>query len=322
MSATRHRSLSLACLALAVTWCAPPAQAQSSSSTAPPASTRGVLLLAHGGNKEWNANVRDIAAEVNKTEPTEVAFGMADRATLQEGIDKLTGRGVTQIVAVPLFVSSHSSVIEATKYLLGLRPEAPPELMHFAMDHGGGDSPSLGVDKGAAGTLKTTPVRCAVPLRMAAALDRHPILAEILTARAEAISREPAHEVLVLVAHGPNENAENELWLADLRAVAKLIEAKRPFAMVEVTTVRDDADAPIREQATRQFRSIVSAANERGYRVLVAPVLLSYGGIENGIRQRLDGLEHVMSPNGLLPDPRVSEWVIDVAGSGSGVRGE
>jgi hypothetical protein len=36
----------------------------------------------------------------------------ATRATLQAGADKLSAAGVKEIVAVPLFVSSHSSVIE------------------------------------------------------------------------------------------------------------------------------------------------------------------------------------------------------------------
>ena len=37
-------------------------------------------------------------------------------------------RGVTEIVAVPLFVSSQSSVITSTEYLLGLRVDAPNDL--------------------------------------------------------------------------------------------------------------------------------------------------------------------------------------------------
>src|SRR5262245_58863102 len=49
----------------------------------------GILLLAHGGSPEWNARVTELAAQVNKTRPTEVAFGMATRATMQAGIDRL-----------------------------------------------------------------------------------------------------------------------------------------------------------------------------------------------------------------------------------------
>ena len=69
----------------------------------------GVLLLAHGGQAEWNARVKALAAKVNATKPTEVAFGMATRANLQQAVDRLVVRGVTEIVAVPLFVSSWSS---------------------------------------------------------------------------------------------------------------------------------------------------------------------------------------------------------------------
>ncbi len=62
---------------------------------------------------------------------------MATKSTMQAAIDRLKARGVTEIVAVPLFVSSHSSVIDSTAYLLGLRKEKPEDLTMFAsMDHG------------------------------------------------------------------------------------------------------------------------------------------------------------------------------------------
>lgn len=285
---------------------------------------QGVLLLAHGGSKEWNGNVQGIAEQVDKTEPTEVALGMADRTTLQAGIDKLTSRGVTEIIAVPLFVSSHSSVIEATRYLLGMRADAPPELADFAMpmDHGAmaghancnPADPAKVAEAAAEQAAKTTPVKSAVPIHMAAALDRHRILAEILSERAAAISHDAKKEEVILVAHGPNDDRENAMWLADLGAVAQMIAAKKSYAAIEVATVRDDAEDAVREEATKKLRGLVSAANEKNLRVLIVPVLLSYGGIENGIRKRLDGLDHVFSPAGLLPDPKAAEWVKASAG--------
>lgn len=48
----------------------------------------------------------------------EVAFGMAIRAYIQAAIDRLVARGVTEIVAVPLLLSSWSPVLTATAYLL------------------------------------------------------------------------------------------------------------------------------------------------------------------------------------------------------------
>src|ERR671915_401784 len=76
----------------------------------------GVLLLAHGGKPDWNDRVTAIAKAVSPSYPTEVAFGMATRANIQAAVDRLTANGVSRIVAVPLFVSSHSSVVTSTEY--------------------------------------------------------------------------------------------------------------------------------------------------------------------------------------------------------------
>jgi hypothetical protein len=38
-------------------------------------------------------------------------------------------------------------------------------------------------------------------------------------------------------------------------------------------------------------------------------LLLAYGGIEKGIRERLAGLTYEMAGGGLLPDDRLATWV-------------
>jgi sirohydrochlorin ferrochelatase len=294
--------------------------------------TTGILLMAHGGSTGWNDQVRAVAKDTDAQMPTEVAFGMADRATLQQGVDALTKRGVTAIVAVPLFVSSHSSVIESTRYLLGLRPDAPEDLAAFAsmsgMGHGGGGAhaaaghdmaaPAADDSKDANGLPR--PVKSAVPIRMSPALDRHPIVADILADRAAAFGKDPAHEVVILAAHGPNDDAENAEWLADMAALAQRIETRAPYARIDTVTLRDDAEPTVRDRATSDLRQKVQAANDAGYRVLVTPLLLSYGGIENGLRQRLDGLQHALSPQALLPDARIASWVLESARTFDSVR--
>ncbi|MEO7134386.1 MAG: CbiX/SirB N-terminal domain-containing protein [Vicinamibacterales bacterium] len=108
-----------------------------------PAAKVGLLLLAHGGKPEWNERVNAVAKTVDVSTPTEVAFGMASRAAIQRAVDQLASRGVTQVIAVPLFASSHSSVITSTEYLLGLRADAPKDLALFAkMDHSSHSAPA------------------------------------------------------------------------------------------------------------------------------------------------------------------------------------
>ena len=201
---------------------------------------------------------------------------------MQKAIDRLVARHVREIVAVPMFVSSHSSVITATQYLLGLRATAPEELaMYTGMHHGDDDAASTPVDP-------ATPIHSLVPIRMARALDADPIVADILLSRAQAISKDPEHETVVVVAHGPVSEEENTAWL-------------------------DDAPDPIRSQATAELRAAVERASKQGNRVLIVPLLISYGGIEAGIRKRLEGLPYTISPQALLPDDRLARWVLESA---------
>lgn len=269
-------------------------------------SSPGVLLLAHGGSGAWDANVSAIAAEVNKTLPTEVALGMATRANIQAAVARLEARGVSRIVAVPLFISSHSSVITSTEYLLGQRKEMPPALKIFAkMSHGPAGHEGHQTDT----TDGTLPIKSSVPIRMTAALDAHPLVAAIVLDRALSVSATPSGEAVVLVAHGPTADDENERWLVNLRKLAATVAGGHAFASVDALTVRDDAPEAIREAATQQLRALVQRRTKEGHRVLIVPVLLSFGGIEAGIHKRLEGLTYVMSAQALAPDRRLVDWV-------------
>jgi sirohydrochlorin ferrochelatase len=275
----------------------------------------GVLLMAHGGSAEWNARVTALANQIDRTQPTEVAFGMATRATIQAGIDRLVQRGATEVVAVPLFVSSWSSVITSTEFLLGLRAEAPRALAIFAkMSHGGGGDHAAHGAAGADPADGTTPVKSPVPVRMTAALNDHPIVAQILASRASAISRTPAAEALVIVAHGPNEDADNQKWLDDMGRLAAGVREASAFASIDYLTLRDDAPDAVQEAATAQLRGIVEREIAAGRRVLIVPLLISFGGIEKGLQDRLAGLPYTMAESALVPDDRLVAWVLSMAG--------
>jgi sirohydrochlorin ferrochelatase len=276
----------------------------------------GVLLLAHGGQAQWNERVAAVAATVDQTHPTEVALGMATRANIQSAIDKLTARGVTEIVAVPLFVSSYSSVITSTEYLLGLRQEAPKDLATFAkMNHSlpGGSAGEDHSHHGKPAVDPTSPVDTRLPIRMTAALNRHPLIAAIAADRARSISTAPDKEAVILVAHGPVPDEDNRRWLADMAVLAESVKASAPYASVDYMTVRDDAGAAMREAATRELREKVQAQIAQGRRVLIVPHLMSFGGIEQGIRKRLEGLDYTMTAQALMPDDRIAQWVKESA---------
>jgi len=278
---------------------------------APPALPTGVLLLAHGGQPQWNERVTVVAQVVDRQYPTEVAFGMASRASIQDAITRLEQRGVKAIVAVPLFVSSHSSVITSTEFLLGLRDVAPADLALFAkMNHASHVAPAADHAAHDAGPDPASPAWAHVPVRMTAALNGHPLVGQIVADRARSISASPADEAVILVAHGPVPDDDNRRWLDDMAQLAAQVRAAAPFGSVDFMTVRDDAGPAIREAATRDLRSKVERQRALGRRVLVVPHLLSFGGIEQGIRKRLEGLDYAMTAQALMPDDRIAQWVL------------
>ncbi len=263
----------------------------------------GVLILAHGGNTNWNDAVLDLARSVNEKYSAEVAFGMATRANIQKSIDRLASRGAREIIAVPLFVSPHSSVITATQYLLRQRSEMPEDLKLFArMNHGPGTH--------APDEHGTHPVETPLPIRMTPALGRHPIVADILLSLAESISKDPEGEAVILVAHGPSPANQNQLWLEDMKSLAEQMTAAGKFRGIDYLTLRDDAAPAIRDAATKELRGKVEAARAEGKRVLIVPLLLSFGGIEAGLKKRLEGLEYTMPQRALLPDARLGTWIL------------
>ena len=264
---------------------------------------QGVLLLAHGGRDDWNREVLELASQVDSTLPVEVAFGMANKRTIQDAVDRLAERDVKEIIAVPLFISSHSSVMRATEYLLGSRADAPPQLEAFARM-------SARRFAGDPDFEWTAPLETTIPISVTTALDGHALVAEILLSRALDVSRQPEEEVLVVVAHGPTSEEDNDLWLENMENLIERMRPRTSFSRIQYLTVRDDASDPVRDQATAELRAVVEDAVEEGRSVLIVPLLLSYGGIEAGIRRRLEGLNYRMADQALLPDERLSEWVL------------
>ncbi|MFQ5862956.1 MAG: sirohydrochlorin chelatase [Candidatus Brocadiales bacterium] len=240
---------------------------------------KGILVLAHGSRIAlWNEQVREAVRPLEERYNVDIAFGMADQKTIQEAVTRLEERGVRLIIAVPLFISSHSPIIYNTKHLLGLDPILPQRYLK-------GD----------------------VNFVMTGALDTSPLVSEIVLDRARELSEEPSGEVVVLVGHGPNEPEFNRLWLRDMGQIGHFVKEAGGFKDVLVATVRDDAPREIREEATRALREMVEKAGLDS-RVLVVPYVLASGGIEEGIKERLKGLEFQFG-RPLLPHPNITKWI-------------
>ncbi|MBI1835933.1 MAG: hypothetical protein HYR91_01575 [Flavobacteriia bacterium] len=282
---------------------------------------KGILVMAHGGSVTWENTILNAVAPIKNKYITEVAFGMADPSTLQEAINKLEYQGVTTIVVVPLFISSHSPILRQAEFLFGFRQELADE--PIVMNHGGSSandshSEHNSSNKSYTGEEETVvsldPIVSKSKIILTNCLDADSLVAVTLFNNVKKFSKNPEQETILLVAHGPNDDFDNEKWLVNLDSltrqmmVLQKLEAGKEFKAIHFTTIRDDANKKVYNEAKQKARSIVETANTEGD-CIVVPLVISTDGIEKGIQKRLEGLNYTWVDLALLPSDNITKFI-------------
>jgi hypothetical protein len=249
--------------------------------------------MAHGGTDAWNEAVEAAVQPLEADTPTAIAFGMADPVTLQEAVSKLEEK-VSCIAVVRLFVSG-ASFLHQTEYLLGLRADPP----RFFVTHGGHAN-----HQGGGVTPDPLTVSGEILISQEGLMDA-PMMGSILAERALEMSDRSGNESVLVIAHGPGDDAENDRWLRKLDGLADSIRTGGAFRQVKVHTLREDWEEK-RAQAEEHIRAFVETVNQENRRVLVIPFRLFGFGPYDDV---LDGLTYEASGMGLLPSPRITEWI-------------
>ena len=256
----------------------------------------GVLVMAHGGGPKWNGEVEASLTPLRAGYPLEIAFGMADAVSLQAAVQRLEAKGVRKVAVVRLFVSGESWY-ERTEQILGLKPGAPPRPAadpHAA--HGAHAGHSMEFWR-----VGTTASFALSKEGLAEASEMGLVLAQ----RAKALSQEPARESVLILAHGPEDDAENARWLAQIDARAEGVRRAAPFRQVRVETLREDWPEK-RKVSEVRIRAFVEAAAKDGGRAIVIPYRVTGFGPYAKV---LEGLTYASDGQGLLPSPEVAGWV-------------
>lgn len=278
------------------------AKTTSSAASQPRATKPAVLVMAHGGPPEWNEGVLASVKPLRDRWDIEVAFGMADAASLQEGVRKLEARGAHRIGVVRLFVSGESWA-ERTEQILGIRPGAPPPGTQAATDpHAGHDGHSMEFFR--------------IETKASFAMSREgladaPSMGNILADRAAALSKAPPREDVLVLAHGPGDDDENTRWIAKLDDRAKVIRDRLPFRRVQVETLREDWPEK-RVDAEKRIRAFVERAGAEGGVAIVIPFRVQGFG---PYKKVLEGLTYAADGTGLIPHAEVTKWIERQIGS-------
>lgn len=260
----------------------------------------GLLLLGEGGDRDWKAAVDDARAHAAGKYPLEFASGEADRREMQRGIDALQAQRVRTIVIVPLLVSSYGEVMDQTRYLLGIREKPSNELLDAPHEHTGG--------------LQLQRLKSRVPLVLTKALDDHPLFVELLAARAQALSRRPANEALVLVGAAPAAKDDQREWNETVSALAEKVRQKGGFASARAYALRTDGRQEDRDLSAQGLGSMIRDVRRSHNAVIIVPLALTNEDTQAmRLRPALEGMFVRYDGRTVLPDPRISAWIEQTA---------
>lgn len=260
----------------------------------------GVLVMAHGGGEEWDSAVQASLAQLETRYPVAAAFGMADAGSMERAVRELEAAGVNHVGVVRMFVSGESWY-ERTEQILGLRDGAPSKAEAMAKMAG---KPAPRMPMG----FWQIDTDLEFHLSEEGLADAEE-MDQVLLTRIRELSRNPDEEVVLVLAHGPGDDAENARWIARISERTELARDRLGMADIRVFTLREDWQDK-REAAERQIRGFVQQATARGQTTLVVPYRVMGFGPYHEV---LSGLAYRADETGLVPHDNVGLWLVNQA---------
>lgn len=252
----------------------------------------GVVIMPHGSTQPWNDAVETTIQPLMAKYPIEMAYGMGDPRIIQDAVSKLEQRGIRRIIFVRMYALDHQ-MKPLTDYILGLSEHAPSD------GHGGGH------DHSATAPLQ---VRTATLFSTFGGYEQNPEIAQVLHKRIAELSKDPANETVLLLAHGEATDEGNDKWLA---VISKNIDRLRQdphcakLKMIKALTVREDWPKD-REKAVAGVRATIEEASKHGRVLVIANRLYGSGPY----KKMLQGLTYEINEKGFV-DPVLTRWLED-----------
>ena len=258
----------------------------------------GVLVVAHGSDEDlWCREVRQVVSNVSLPYPVELGFlEFVPDESIDDAVERLESRGVREIIAVPLFVSSYSSHIQEIEYVLRLRDALPS-----------------GEDLARVNTTAN--------ITMTRALDDHSLLAYILADRIAEVCQEPANETVVIISHGTNDEKDIRSQVRYQSWLAEEVKAYLRYWTSPSIKLRDVKYAFIHgnqslypdltvESVMRNASKAGGSSDDGNESVIVLPLMVAGGSItDSQIPKLLEGYGCRYYRATLAPHPNLARWI-------------
>ncbi|TKS60992.1 MAG: hypothetical protein EWM73_03034 [Nitrospira sp.] len=256
------------------------------------ASQIGVVIMPHGSTQPWNDAVETTILPLMAKYPIEMAYGMGDPLIIQDAVSRLEQRGIRRIVFVRMYALDHQ-MKPLTDYILGLSEHAPS------------DSHGAGHEHSATAPLQ---IRTAALFSTFGGYEQNPDIAQVLHKRIAELSKDPANESVLLLAHGEATDKGNDKWLAVMNQNIDRLRQDPHCAKlktIKALTVREDWPKE-REKAVAGVRATIEEASKHGRVLVIANRLYGSGPY----KKMLHGLTYEINEKGLV-DPILTRWLED-----------
>jgi len=150
-----------------------------------------------------------------------------------------------------------------------------------------------------------------IAVAVASALDDAPEVVEILSDRALALAHEAGAQAVVLVGHGPSDDADLGAWTRLGVTIAEGVRERGRFDLVRAAVVRDDAQPDVRASAVEGLRDVIGqCAADTGRPVVVVPWLVGAGKLSRTkLREDMAELDVAFDGRPMLPHPAFDTWL-------------
>ncbi len=267
---------------------------------------KALLIIAHGSpSAQWNGPVLDLEKQISDSLKTKgiaeiktvkVAFMEFAHPSIAEVIKEMEKQGITTVYALPLFISLSGHSVFDVPALLGL---------YYTRE-----------EEQALQQEKSEIVSTNLKITLGPTLSYQNVLKDILLDRVKSMSVDPENEALVLLAHGSESFVP--LWNNLLRETGNYILGKTGIQYF------DHAFVEAGQSFTVNGVPVILKAGEMKKRVLVLGVYVSMGvrkmsetsglimmGHTMDAKKMLEGKAISFADQGLLPDRRINQWIVD-----------
>ena len=244
----------------------------------------GVLIMAHGYGPGGDLDLFNSVQSVGELYQTTLSMGMSMMTSSHVicSVNEMIDKDVEKIFVVPVSSTAHNTLVRQWNYIFNLEEQ-------FAYSE---------VDR-------ITNER----IVMLEPINDDIYAKKIILEYTNEISSDPANEVLIIIAHGPIDQADNEIELRLMNNIGEYIKKHSSIQTVESFTLQDDAPKTIRDQNLKRIKAFMNASNEDGKRILMVSNLMSGKGIQKKIEEDFEGIDYTFNPKGLLTHPYYIDWI-------------